>query len=98
MNLSSATLQFSAIFRTQVGSRLRCARAAIGKTQDELAAHLGIARQTLGSYEKGESEPLASILKKMCNDFSIDPAWLLLGDDTRPMFAICGAPPKQRAA
>ncbi|MEO1489464.1 MAG: helix-turn-helix transcriptional regulator [Pseudomonadota bacterium] len=86
MNLSPVTSEYSASFRIAIGARMRSARVAIGRNQEELAAHLGIARQTLAGYEKGHSEPLASLLKRLCNDFEIDAGWLLLGDETRPMF------------
>ena len=97
MNLSPIVSASSALFRRAIGKRLRCARAALDMTQDEMAAHLGIARQTLGSYEKGHSEPLSGLLHKMCVDFNLDANWLLVGDDTRPMF-VSQREPLQRSA
>lgn len=87
MNLSQPTSDYSAAFRQGVGRRMKCVRVAIGKTQDEFAELVGITRQTLASYENGHSEPLSSILFRLCEDLNVDPAWLLTGDVTRPMFA-----------
>ena len=86
MNLSQPTSDYSAGSRAGVGRRMKCVRVAIGKTQDELADKVGITRQTLASYENGHSEPLSSILCKLCDDYGVDAAWLLTGDLSRPMF------------
>jgi DNA-binding XRE family transcriptional regulator len=77
----------SSNFRAGLGGRIRCARVALGKTQEKLAADLGIARQTLIAHENGHTEMPSSILKRLCDDFALDAAWLLLGDVSRPMFA-----------
>lgn len=59
--------------------RMKCARISLDLTQEELAERLGIARQTMTSYEKGHTDPPASLLAQLCEDYSIDPVWLLLG-------------------
>ena len=58
---------------------MKCARISLDLTQEELAERLGIARQTMTSYEKGHTDPPASLLAQLCEDYSIDPVWLLLG-------------------
>lgn len=87
MSQTSFAPDTSALFRAELGKRLRCARTALGKTQGDLAKDFGIARQTLAAYEKGHCEPPCSLLKRLCEDFGFDPGWLLLGDPSRPMFA-----------
>lgn len=87
VNRSALMPDISALFRAELGMRLRCARTALGKTQDDLAKDFGIARQTLAAYEKGHCEPPCSLLKRLCDEFGFDPGWLLLGDPARPMFA-----------
>ncbi len=77
----------SSNFRAGLGRRIRCVRVALGQTQETLAKHLGIARQTLIAYENGRSEIPSRILKRLCDDFALDAGWLLLGDASRPMFA-----------
>ena len=87
MNLSPSIIAYSDRFRPAIGKRLRCARVALGRSQDGMARELGIARQTLAGYENGHSEPLSSLLARLCEDFGLDPAWLLAGTGDRPMFA-----------
>ena len=52
-----------------------------GMTQGDFAKGLGIGRNTLLRYEKGENEPPASILQKLITDFGADPQWLLMGGE-----------------
>lgn len=58
---------------------MKSARVSLELTQAQLAARLGIARQTLTGYEKGHTDPPASLLAQFCDDYAIDPVWLLLG-------------------
>ena len=87
MNQPQRSKDNSSNFRAGLGRRIRSARVALGQTQETLAKHLGIARQTLITYENGYTETPSSILKRLCDDFALDAAWLLLGDVSRPMFA-----------
>ncbi len=48
-------------------------------TQAEFAAKLGIHKNTLGRYERGESEPDFSVCVNICSIFGVSPNWLLLG-------------------
>lgn len=51
-----------------------------GKTkQGDFAKALGINPNTLRTYENGRSLPNQEILEKICVQFSVSPAWLLLG-------------------
>lgn len=68
------------------GLRLRTLRAALSKTQGELASDLGIAVKTVKNYEGGHRDPPASLVALVCIKFAVDPAWLLLGDAARTMF------------
>lgn len=86
MNQPQRSKDNSSNFRAGLGRRIRCSRVALGQTQETLAKHLGIAGQTLITYENGHTETPSSILKRLCDDFALDAAWLLLGDVSRPMF------------
>lgn len=51
-----------------------------GKTkQGEFAKSLGINPNTLRTYENGRSLPNQEVLERICVQFSVSPAWLLLG-------------------
>ncbi|WP_162291039.1 helix-turn-helix transcriptional regulator [Erythrobacter colymbi] len=67
--------------------RLKCARVSLELTQEQLAARLGIARQTLNGYEQGHTDPPASLLAQLCDDYAFDPVWLLLGHQPTLMIA-----------
>jgi transcriptional regulator with XRE-family HTH domain len=51
-----------------------------GKTKQGLfAAKLGINPNTLRGYESGRVLPNFDVLAKVCVEYSIEPAWLILG-------------------
>jgi transcriptional regulator with XRE-family HTH domain len=63
---------------SHIGERIREIRG--GMQQGEMAAKLGIHKNTLKNYEKGERIPDASIMLKILDHFpGSDPAWLLTG-------------------
>ena len=68
-----------------LGLRLRTLRAALSKTQGEFASDLGIAVKTVKNYEGGHRDLPATLVALVCIKFTVDPAWLLLGDAARPM-------------
>ncbi|GFO67920.1 transcriptional regulator [Geomonas limicola] len=65
-----------------IGERLKSVR---GETsQDEAAKLLGVHKNTLGKYERGERVPDAEFLVVMLETFpEIDPAWLLTGEGAK---------------
>ena len=50
---------------SELGERLSKLRRDKGMTQEELASHLQVTRQTVSSYENGKSEPDIAILHKL---------------------------------
>ena len=48
--------------------------------QGDFAKELGINPNTLRSYENGRSIPNQELLQQICVQFSVSPAWLLLGN------------------
>lgn len=49
-------------------------------TQAEFSEKLGIHKNTLGRYERGESEPDLTFCAQVCALFGISPHWLLFGN------------------
>lgn len=49
------------------------------KTQDEFAKELGIHTNTLGRWERGQSEPDITTAQQICTQFGVSPYWLLAG-------------------
>lgn len=63
-----------------IGKRIREARKAAGKTQEELASALGTTFQQVQKYEAGRNRVAASRLVEIADFLRVSPAWLLLGD------------------
>ena len=61
----------------EFGKRLLDFRKRAGMSQEELAAKLGISRQTLSKWEQGQSEPDVEMILCLCDVFQITPNELL---------------------
>ena len=57
--------------------RIRSLRGT--KKQDEFAQELGIHKNTLGRWERGQAEPDVSTAQLICTMFGVSPYWLLAG-------------------
>ncbi len=58
-----------------IGDNIQARRAAVGKTQEQLAEEVGVSRQTVAKWESGETSPdfdhavrVASVLDVSLND------------------------------
>ena len=49
-------------------------------TQTEFAERLGVHKNTVGRYERGDGEPDIGVASKMCSIFGFEPTWLLFGE------------------
>lgn len=68
--------------RKGIGERIRKVRGSLSR--DEFAKRLDSHRNTIMRYEKGEREPDAIFLLRICTEFNINPEWLLFGEG--PMY------------
>ncbi|MCZ7451010.1 helix-turn-helix domain-containing protein [Agrobacterium rhizogenes] len=67
--------------KTALGTRLRELRRKLGDPErDVFAARLGVSKTTLGNYEKGDSEPTASVLNSYRHNFGANVLWILTGE------------------
>jgi len=62
-----------------IHERLRFLRGE--EAQDTFSAKLGLKQTTWGRYERGESLPDAEALQRICIRLSVEPRWLLFGDE-----------------
>lgn len=69
----------TAIDRT-IGARIREARRASGRTQQDLADALGVTFQQVQKYEKGTNRVAASRLVEIAKYLDASPLWLLTGE------------------
>ena len=60
-----------------LGERIRSHRQAAGLTQEALAQRLGVVKQTIGNYERGEREPDLATLRAIADILGVTPADLL---------------------
>lgn len=60
-----------------LGERIRCRRQAAGLTQEALAQRLGVVKQTIGNYERGEREPDLTTLRAIADILGVTPTDLL---------------------
>ena len=64
----------------EIGKRLKEWRNGKGLTQKDLAETLGVAQQTIASWEIGRTEIPNWALKKLKDKFGLDLNWLIGGD------------------
>ena len=60
--------------------RIRDVRVRALESRQEFADNLGIHVNTVGRYERGQSEPDLSTIATMCRIYEINPYWLLYGE------------------
>ncbi len=61
-----------------LAERIKKVRGEISR--EEFAQLIGVHVNTVGRYERGESEPDISIASKICREFDVNPHWLMLGE------------------
>lgn len=67
--------------KTDLAKRLREIRRATGNlSRDDFADALGISRNTLAFYERGDNEPAATTLLAYVRLYNVSSRWLLLGE------------------
>jgi len=65
------------------GQRVREYRLELGMTQEEFAASLGLAKQTVSNAESGQRGFSLEVLK-LLRDRGVDLNWLVAGDPPTP--------------
>lgn len=63
---------------SSLAERIKTVRGEISR--EEFAQLIGVHVNTVGRYERGESEPDISIASKICREFDVNPHWLMLGE------------------
>ena len=67
------------MFSYGLSSRLRAARAAVKMTQLSVADELGCHPLTVASWERGRTEPNASMLGALADLYDVTADWLIRG-------------------
>ena len=59
--------------------RIKAARKALGLTQTEFGARIGVKGNTVTGYERGLRSPSDAVITSMCREFGIAETWLREG-------------------
>ena len=79
-----------------LGQRIHQKRTELGLTQEELGKQLGVKRQAICKWEKGEvTEFKRSYILTMATIFHCDPAWLMGFDKDSNVYLTYNAPGKE---
>ena len=63
-----------------IGNRLRAVRKALGLTQQEFAAEVGLKQSTIAMYELGHGKASERVIATLCKEYDINRDWLLTGE------------------
>lgn len=63
-----------------MNKRISALRQYLGLTQAEFGKKVGVARNTIATYESGVREPKDSVLLMMSKEFGVDVDWLKTGE------------------
>lgn len=61
----------------EIGERAAHIRNVLDMPQAEVAANLGVTRQTISNYESGRTPMRAGVVRSLCEVYGISPSWLL---------------------
>lgn len=79
-----------------MGMRIRSKRTELGLTMEELGDMLGVQRQAINKWEKGEVQNIKrSYITKMAELFEVSPSWLMGFEDTKDVTLTYSAPGRE---
>ena len=79
-----------------MGMRIRSKRVELGLTMEELGEKLGVQRQAINKWEKGEVQNIKrSYITKMAELFDVSPAWLMGFESSENVTLTYSAPGKE---
>ena len=64
----------------EIKDRIKKLRKQLDMTQDDFSKKLGLARNSIASYETGRREPTNAIVVSICREFGINEIWLRTGE------------------
>lgn len=63
-----------------ISKRIKKLRNFLKLTQVEFGDKIGIARNTVASYENGSRTPMEQTIKSICREFDVEHLWLTTGE------------------
>ena len=64
----------------EIKDRIKKLRRQLDMTQDDFSKKLGLARNSIASYETGRREPTNALVVSICREFGINEIWLRTGE------------------
>lgn len=68
-------------FDREIGERAAHIRMVLSIPQEQVAALLGVTRQTVSNYESGKTPMRAGTIRALCETYGVPASWLLGIDD-----------------
>ena len=65
------------MLKSYMGDRIASVRNEAGLSQEQMASRLQVSRSAYQYYERGERDLPSTILYKICQEFKVDPSWIL---------------------
>lgn len=65
---------------SEIGKRLAVVRESAGYSQIPFAEKLGVSQSSYKNYERGASPVPVGLVSRICEEYDVSPAWLLLGE------------------
>ncbi len=69
---------------SDVGTRIAEARTAAGRTQEDVANHLGVTVSSIEKWERGDESPRSSRLPALAGILGVSMSWLIIGHGDEP--------------
>lgn len=63
-----------------IGNRISQIRKSLKLTQEKFSKKLGLARNTIATYETNVRTPMDSIIISICREFNVNEHWLRTGE------------------
>ncbi len=64
----------------EIKDRIKNLRKELNLTQEDFSKKLGLARNSIASYETGRREPTNAIIVSICREFDVNEDWLRTGE------------------
>lgn len=62
-----------------IGERIKELRSEKSLSQQKFAAQISISKSAIASYEREIQTPSANVIMSICDEFKVEPRWLLSG-------------------
>lgn len=69
-------------YNKAIGNRIKCIRALLDMSSEDVASNLGVTRQTLRHYECGKTPLKSGVIYQLCKLYNVSPSLIIGFTDT----------------